>query len=183
MHLTTGILKIALTEPFKPRLERLEDRVAVAFRVWPSDLDINVHMNNAKYPVAMEVCRWGYLIRAGLMGPAIRERWSIVVAAQNIIFFRPLQLFQRYTVDARLLHAESGWLYVEQKVRSRGRLCATGLFRMRFKRGAHTLTPDEIARAGGHEPPRPDEPAMVRAWNEVSDALLAQRRAEESGTA
>jgi hypothetical protein len=137
-------------------------------------------MTPAKYPVAMEACRWAYLIRAGLMGPAIRERWSIVVASQNIIFFRPLRLFQRYTVDCRLIHGGDGWLYFEQKIRTRGRLAATGLFRMRIKRGGDTLFVGELARIAGYEKPRLDAPAMLRAWNGVSEALLDEKREEEA---
>lgn len=180
MHLTTGILKVALTELRKPRMERMEDGIEVTFRVWPSDLDINIHMNNAKYPVAMEVGRWAFLFRAGLVGPTIRERWAFVLAAQNIIFFRPLRLFQRFTVSARVLHADHGWLYFEQKVRSRGKLVAIGLFRMRIKRGRDTVSPRDVARAGGYELPRMDEPAMLRAWNDISDALLAEKRGEDA---
>ncbi|NIP81763.1 MAG: thioesterase, partial [Gemmatimonadetes bacterium] len=71
MNLYTGMLKVAVTEPFKPRLDRLEEGVEVAFRVWPLDLDVNLHMNNAKYIVAMEAARWAFLVRAGLLRRAL----------------------------------------------------------------------------------------------------------------
>lgn len=181
MHLSTGVLKVAVTEPLKPRVGRLEDGVEVAFRVWPLDLDVNLHMNNARYAVAMEVARWAFFVRTGLARPALRHRWAFVNAAQTIVFFRALRLFQRYTVSCRVVHADDGWLYMEEKVRSGGRLAATGLFRMRIKRGPETISPRRAAAQAGYSLPRSDVPAELRAWNEVSDALLTDRRREEAG--
>lgn len=173
------MLKVALTEPFRPRIDRLEDGVEVAFRVWPHDLDANLHMNNARYLIAMEVARWALLIRAGLLRSVLRHRWAMVNAAQNVTFFRGLRLFQRYTIACRVLHADDGWLYLEEKVRHRGELVATGLFRMRIKRGPETISPREAARGAGYELPRTDLTAELRAWDQVTDALVAEKRREE----
>ncbi|NIP81762.1 MAG: hypothetical protein GWM90_22105, partial [Gemmatimonadetes bacterium] len=101
-------------------------------------------------------------------------------AAQSVTFFRSLRLFQRYTVGCRVLHADEGWLYLEQKVRHRGELVATGLFRMRIKRGRETLSPREIARASGYTLPRTDPSAELRAWDQVSDALRAEKHREDA---
>lgn len=180
MNLFTGLLKVALTEPFKPRLESLEGGVEVSFRVWPHDLDVNLHMNNARYLMAMEVARWALLVRAGFLRRALREGWAMVNAAQNVSFFRSLKLFHRYAVHCRLLYADDGWLYMEEKVRHQGRLVATGLFRMRIKRGAETLSPREVARSGGYQLDRTDLPARLRGWNQVSDVLLAERREDDA---
>jgi hypothetical protein len=128
----------------------------------------------------MEVARWAFLVRAGFLRSALRDRWAMVNAAQNVIFFRSLGLFRRYSVHCRLLHADDGWLYMEEKVRRRGELVATGLFRMRMKRGAETLSPRELARSGGYALPRSDIPARLRGWNQVSDALLADKREEDA---
>jgi acyl-CoA thioesterase FadM len=179
VHLTTGIAKMALTQPWQPRMASLEEGIEVGFRVWPSDLDVNVHMNNAKYPVAMEVARWAFVIRAGLALPAARERWSFLVAAQHISYFRPLLPFQRYTVSARVLHSDDAWVYFQQHVRQRGRLAATGLFRMRIKRGGRTFAGSEIAAIGGYDVPVADDPDLITGWNAVSAGLLEAKKREE----
>jgi acyl-CoA thioesterase FadM len=178
MNLFTGVLKIAATEPLKPRIHRLEDGIEVAFRVWPHDLDMNLHMNNAKYLVAMELARWALFFRTGVARLALRNRWAMVNAAQNVTFFRGLHIFQRYTVSCRVLHADDGWLYLEEKVRRRGELVATGLFRMRIKRGPETISPREIARTAGYALPRTDLPADLRAWDQVTEAQIAERQRE-----
>jgi acyl-ACP thioesterase len=46
MNLLLRLLKLLLCAPFRPKLGPLDEGRA-AFRVWPTDLDLNFHMNNA----------------------------------------------------------------------------------------------------------------------------------------
>jgi hypothetical protein len=46
----------------RPRLGVL-DECRVALRVWPNDLDSNLHMNNSRYLLAMDLGRWDYGLR------------------------------------------------------------------------------------------------------------------------
>lgn len=188
MNLWTGMLKLALTEPWRRPVERLDEEAEVAFRVWPLDLDQNVHMNNAKYLVAMELARYALLKRTGLLRPVLKKRWALINAAQKVVFFRSLKLFQRYTVSARLLYLDDdNWFYLKQHVRSRGELVATGLFRMRIKEGRKTISPGELARLSGLEmapeaaAPAPPPPELS-AWNRTSEILLAERKREREPT-
>lgn len=181
------MLKLAATEPWRRPVGRLDEEVDVSFRVWPLDLDQNVHMNNAKYLVAMELARYALLKRTGLLRPVLKKGWALINAAQNVVFFRSLKLFQRYTVSARLLYLDDqDWFYLKQHVRSRGELVATGLFRMRIKEGRTTIPPLELGNLSnlqmGPETAAPaPPPPELSAWNRTSDILLAERKKERGG--
>ncbi len=79
------------------------DAASLRFRVWPTDLDINVHMTNARYFSVMDLGRTDLMIRVGLGGAILRNRWQPVLGAANIRFRRSLKPFQRFTLVSRVL--------------------------------------------------------------------------------
>src|SRR5208283_4679769 len=50
-------------------------------RVWPNDIDLNLHMNNARYLSIMDYARTHYLARTRLLEHIIRSRWQPLVGA------------------------------------------------------------------------------------------------------
>ena len=47
------------------------DESAIRLRVWPNDLDANLHMNNSRYLLAMDLGRWELVMRTGLLARAV----------------------------------------------------------------------------------------------------------------
>jgi acyl-CoA thioesterase FadM len=176
VNLATGILRLALTEPWSAGITRVDQEVELRFRVSPFDLDYNLHMNNAKYLVAMEVVRLAAMKRTGMLRRAVREKWELANAAQQVVFFEPLRLFDRYTVSCGALWADDDWLWLKQHVRKQGRLAATGLFKLRIKQGRAVLSPRRLLeelRLGAFTGARPEE---IGRWEEVGRILLEQRK-------
>ena len=56
MNLIFRLLRILVWGLVGPRLDPL-GRSIVSFRVWPNDLDINIHMNNGRYLTIMDIVR------------------------------------------------------------------------------------------------------------------------------
>ena len=70
-------------------------------RVGLADLDMNLHMNNARYLSAMDVGRWDLTVRSGLLVEAVRRRMQPVVVDLDIKFRRELRPGARFALVTR----------------------------------------------------------------------------------
>ena len=77
-----------------------EDRLRM--RVWPNDIDINLHMNNARYLNIMDYARTHLLARTRLLEHIIHSRWQPLVGAVWITYRRSLPLFSGFQLTSRL---------------------------------------------------------------------------------
>jgi len=180
VNLATGLLRLALTEPRRPRLARIDEEVELGFRVWPVDIDYMRHMNNARYLTAMELVRLALMSRTGLVALALRRGWRFGNAAQQAVFFRGLRLWQRYTVSGRLLFMDDRWLYLKQHVRWQAELRAIGLFKIGIREGGRVVSPRAVAAMLGYEAPALQPPAEVVEWERVNALLVAEKKAEDA---
>ncbi len=181
MNLATGVIGLALTEPRRPRLAAIDEQVELGFRVWPVDIDYMRHMNNARYLTAMELVRLALMSRAGLVRLALRRRWGFGNAAQQVVFFRGLRLWQRYAVSGRLLYMDDRWLYLKQHVRWQGELRAIGLFKIGIREAGRVVSPRAVTAMLGYEVPAMQPPAEVIEWERVNALLVAEKKAEDVG--
>ena len=97
----------------------------LAFRVLPTDLDFNLHMNNARYLSLMDLGRVDLLNRMGLLRLAFRGRWLPVLGAVSIRFHRPLRPLARFELSTRILGWDDKWFYLEQRFERAGKPVAT----------------------------------------------------------
>ncbi|WP_375731226.1 thioesterase family protein, partial [Azospirillum sp. B506] len=73
MNLIFRLLAVAVAaiySAWRGRRTGLLEPSTLRFRVWPTDLDLNLHMTNARYFSVMDLGRTDLAIRVGL-GPAI----------------------------------------------------------------------------------------------------------------
>lgn len=67
-------------------------------RCWPTDLDLNGHMNNSRYLSLMDMGRWHYLLVSHML-PDMRQRgWMPVLVRAEIDFRHSLKPFQAFTL-------------------------------------------------------------------------------------
>ena len=81
------------------------------WRVLPGDIDAFGHMNNARYPVLMDIARVDFLLRCGLFRGVVRRRWAVPVGSLHLRFRRSLKPFERFELHTRLLHWDERWFY------------------------------------------------------------------------
>lgn len=117
MNLFFRMLRIFVVGLFRSRIGLL-DSSELKFRVLPTDLDINMHMTNARYLSFMDLGRTDLLLRAGMLPMMRRERLMPVVGHIDIKFRRSLFPFQRFSLKSRLLCWDEKWLYLEQRLES-----------------------------------------------------------------
>ena len=111
MNLYLRLLRVLFLLPFLPRRGLLEAS-HVAFRVWPTDCDINMHMNNGRYLTFMDLGRVHLLAQTGLWRPMRRHGWFPVLGAAEITFIRPIDPLQKFHLVTRLLAWDEKYFYI-----------------------------------------------------------------------
>ena len=116
---------VVATSLLRPGLSFADESV-IPFRVLPSDLDNNLHMNNGRYLMMMDLARWDMLLRARLVGAMLRRRWMPVVSRIEMRFRRSLGPFQRYELRSRVDRWDAKWFFIQQRFERGGVLHAEG---------------------------------------------------------
>ena len=147
-------LWIVLASRFRPRLGPLEES-RVRMRVWPNDLDVNVHMNNGRYLTVMDLGRLDLIARNGIVREVIRRRLMPLVGTATMHFFRPLPPFAKYTLRTRLAGWDEKWFYIEQRFEIDGVLYAAGVVKGLFRSREGNVPPGEMLASAGHDGPSP----------------------------
>jgi acyl-CoA thioesterase FadM len=139
----------------------------VGFRVWPTDLDFNLHLNNARYLSLMDIGRLHLLADLGVLRPMLRLRWSPVVGAATLRFRKALDPWMRFTLHSRIIGWDEKWFYVEQRFERDRELHAHCFVRALFRGAGRSLTPREALTALGAEPDSPALPEACLRWREA----------------
>ena len=95
---------LARTIPAYLRARAARDGAQVSrlpLRVWPSQIDINLHMNQSVFAKMLEVGRLDLVVRSGALKAWQEKGVNVVVAHQNITYRRELRLGTRYLLDTR----------------------------------------------------------------------------------
>jgi acyl-CoA thioesterase FadM len=167
MNLYLRLLRLLLLLPFTRRRSLLEAG-RIRFRVWPTDCDMNFHMNNGRYLTFMDLGRVHLLAQIGLVGGLIRKRWTPVLSAAEINFIRPLRPLRRFDLVTRLLTWDEKYFYIEQRFLSAGRLCAVAMVRGVFLHQHARVESRAVLELLDLDMAPPDMPAVVRHWNDLS---------------
>ena len=99
---------------WKPRLHLL-DECRTVLRVLPNDLDVNLHLTNSRYLLAMDVGRWDFSVRTGMWRVMHQRRWFPLLGSATLRFRKGLDPFQRYELSTRLVAWDEKWCWFEQR--------------------------------------------------------------------
>ena len=136
MNLWFRLLHLIVASFFRPRLDPTAEASCLDFRVWPHDLDTSMHMNNGRYWTLMDLGRADLVIRSGLWGAVVRNRWAPIVNAAKIRFQRELTLFRRFRIETRIVAWDETFIVMEHRVLTTG------------KGGRESLSAIALARTG-----------------------------------
>jgi acyl-CoA thioesterase FadM len=143
----------------------------IHLRVWPNDLDLNVHVNNGRYLTLMDLGRMDLMFRSGAMGLWLMKGMQPLVALSMCRHFKALKVFQSFELRTRVLGWDAKWIYFEQRFESHGQLYALGVVKglMATKNGP--LPSADLMKTLGIHEPSPVLPAYVIEW------LASERKA------
>lgn len=154
-----------------PRLGVLEEEI-LRLRVWPNDIDLNLHMNNARYLSYMDYGRMHLLARMRLLEHILRARWTPLVGAVWMTYRRPLGLLARFTLGSRLVCWDERWFYLEQTFTGREGLAALGWVKGALRTPGGVVNPQMVLariEPGIASPPMPE---AILNWNELTREKL-----------
>jgi acyl-CoA thioesterase FadM len=165
MNLWFRFVVVLFTAFFRRRLNPLDESV-LDFRVWPTDLDVNFHMNNGRYLTIMDLGRVDLMLRTGLGRMALKRKWSPLVGSATIRFRRSLDPFQRYRLMSRILCWDDKWFFIEQRFLRRDELIAVGLVKGLLRGRAGNIPTAAVMEALNLRIASPEIPPSIRLWLE-----------------
>ncbi|MGB8260518.1 MAG: thioesterase family protein [Terracidiphilus sp.] len=145
---------------------------SIEMRVLPNDIDLNLHLNNARYLAVMDYARTHLLARTRLLEHIIRARWQPLVGAAWVTYRRSLPLFSRFRLSSRLVCWDDRWFYIEQTFSGRQGLAAVGWVKGVLRDARGNVVPQiaiDAVAPGVVSPPMPESMAV---WNELTREKL-----------
>lgn len=138
----------------------------LALRVYPTDIDLALHMNNGVYFSIMDLGRFDLLVRAGVWAHLRRRGWYPVSVSETITFRKSLTTWQRFIVETRLLGYDDRASFVEQRIVANGEVYAIAIIKARFlKRTGGIVTVEELRALPGGDALTAPLPAWVQRWS------------------
>lgn len=161
-----------------PPTRGLFDEVTQEFRVGLTDIDLNLHLNNAKYLRYMDLARLEHGLVTGLLGGYLRSRTNAVIANTEISYIRELRTWQPFTVSARIAGWDDKYLYFEQRFHADGRLCTHAFIRLAHLHRRKAIPVAAAFERCGIDAVSPPLPEPVLRWKEM---LAAKREFARGG--
>lgn len=97
MYVWFRLARMALTAKARGPY-RMGGESRLAFRCLPSDIDSNLHLNNARYMMLADVGRIDIFLRAGFIRLARERGWAPMLGGLQTVFVREIRLWQRFEV-------------------------------------------------------------------------------------
>jgi acyl-CoA thioesterase FadM len=173
------LIGILIGSFFRPALKPLDPSI-LTLRVWPTDLDINTHMNNGRFLTVMDLGRLDLIARTPLGKMVVKFRWQPIVASALIRYFRPLNPFQKYQLRSRVVGWDEKWFYVEQRFERNGEPIAIGFVKGLFRDRRGNVPIADVLKAVDVAFPSPDLPAAIKSWQEAERSMEKDRRGDLS---
>ncbi|MGE0502152.1 MAG: thioesterase family protein [Rhizobiaceae bacterium] len=101
MYVWARLARVILTArrrgPYRPGGES-----RLSFRCLPTDIDPNVHLNNARYLMLADLGRFDLFIRSGLMRLYRERGWAPMMGGVQSVFVREIRLWNTFDVVSSL---------------------------------------------------------------------------------
>ncbi|MDQ3264342.1 MAG: thioesterase family protein [Myxococcota bacterium] len=134
-------------------------------RVWPTDIDPYLHVNNGRYLTLMDFARFDHALRTGLFKVATRHKWFPVAASSSVQFRRELKPFQAYEITTRLADWDSKWLWVEHRFERQGAVHTWAGIRIVFRHQGRSIPPADVLAAAGEPDAKPSPSEQLSRWS------------------
>jgi YbgC/YbaW family acyl-CoA thioester hydrolase len=126
MNLYFRMLWIILKAFRRPmvRLDDLKNNVCV--RIYPNDLDVNLHVNNGRYLTLCDLNRVDFFVRSGLASVMKKNKWSPVIAEHSMTYIKPVNLFDVVNIYSEIKHWDDKFIYSDHWFERKGKVVAKG---------------------------------------------------------
>ncbi|HUP46791.1 MAG TPA: acyl-CoA thioesterase [Thermoanaerobaculia bacterium] len=165
------LLKALIAARFAPKLPPLGES-AIHMRVWPNDLDLNMHVNSGRYLSFMDIGRVELLARFRVFRKSWKLGWRPINGGTMISYRKSLLPWERFTVKTRVVCWDEKWFYFEHRVeRGSGELAALANARGLLRGRDGNISPSAVFELAGSDPVEsPPMPEAIRLWSEAEAA-------------
>jgi acyl-CoA thioesterase FadM len=164
----------------QPRIDLFEP-TRVNLRVWPDDIDGNMHVNNGRYLTLADLGGVTWFLRSGVLAQARRFHAIPLIADSIAKFRRDLKLLQSFTLETRLVGWERRCIFLEHRFLVEQHVSGLVAVRCVFKSGRRTIYPSELLGGLSTRTQSPVLPAWLSQFSESCEALTRQLHEEERG--
>ena len=174
MYVWARLAKVALTTRSRGRYEPGGES-RLSFRCLPTDIDPNLHLNNARYLMLADLGRMDIFLRAGLLQLTRKMDWAPMMGGVQSVFVREIRLWKRFEVVSSIETWEGTQVIGRHRVELDGQTAAlvmttAGVYDRTNRR---FLEIDEVIAALGRRiEPRPPTEAE-RIFMQSHDGLRA----------
>jgi acyl-CoA thioesterase FadM len=161
-----------------PRVDLLAT-TRIALRVWPNDLDLNLHVNNGRYLALADIGRIHWFTATGVLAAARRQKAFPVVGDAIAKFRRDLRAFESFEIHTRLLGWDRKWGFIEHRFVRNQRAIGVVAIRGVFKGPDGPVDPGVLLADLSHSSPSPVLPEWTNSFQQSSELLSESLRAEE----
>ena len=152
----------------------------VHLRVWPNDLDFNMHVNNGRYLALADIGRMHWFVRTGVLRVARQQKAYPAVGDAIAKFRHDLRVFQTFEIHTRLIGWDRKWGFLEHRFVRNDRVIGVVAIRGVFKGPSGPVDPGVLLAGLAHttpspELPQPAAPVRLRPHDRRSRAAPARR--------
>lgn len=158
------------------------DEAVLNFRVWITDQDAFMHMNNSRYNSICDLGGLDLMTRIGVLGPMRRAGYVPVIVYRGVTLHRMLRFPDAYSVHSRVIGWDGPYVCFQHDFIRKSRLCAEAISIGRMV-GKHDDKPDiDTILAALDLPAAPERPPLPEACRmkiEEIEAVREKRRLEK----
>lgn len=150
MNLYFRLVLTIIRALFSKRI-RCDENSVSKWRVLPNDIDAYGHMNNGRYLTLIGLAALEAVIRTGLLKSSLKRGYLFIWDQSQVRWQRPLKLFEKFTIEVRMLYCEGRYLYATGIfVKTNGKIAADIHYRCCLKsRKGENLDVREILSMDG----------------------------------
>jgi acyl-CoA thioesterase FadM len=170
MSLFGRLILSLIASLWRPSVEMLEWS-SIPIRIWPHDLDLNLHANNGRILTISDVGRIDMAVRAGLFMKCLRRGWKPVVASTTVRYRKSLMPFRRYELESRILTWDEKWVYFEHRFVRHGEVAVAIYVRGGFVGQNGMVPPEKLNALMGLNVEAPVRPAWLEQWMAAEEGM------------
>ncbi|MGL5445994.1 MAG: thioesterase family protein [Rhabdaerophilum sp.] len=178
MNLWLRVLWLLITTLFRARIPAPFGVSVLRFRVWPHDIDTNLHLNNGRYLTIADLGRTDLLLRMGLIKLVLKEGLQPMLSGSAIRYRRELKPFQAFRLESSILCWRGTSFVMQHRFVITGKdghdqTAAIALVRggLYDKKRRLFVGAERLAQAVGYEGDSPEITPDIEAFLAVEDAL------------
>ena len=170
MNLYLRLFWLFLTYRFKPKLAFGEKLVQFR-RTWPTDIDINGHMNNGRYLTIVDLATIEMFLRSGLLFKIFKIGWRPMIGGSIITYRRGLSPLSKYELHFTLDSWDDRWNYLKFEFVHQGKTAALGFFKAALVGRSGWVSNSEVATTFALEREAEYISPAVRDWIKADQGL------------